>query len=315
MGFLSELKKLFFAGESVAKSGAGKAVDASKELGEDLVNKGGDLFDKAKGTTSELGGDLLEKAGDLGSDLKDKAGDLLGGVTGTAGGVLGNLTEKASELGENLVEKTAPLADKTKEMAANLGEKVAPVVDKGKDIAENVGSKVIETGGEAWDKTKDVSENVGSKILDVGGDMVDKAKEVGSDLKDKADAVIDRSEKIASGEEEMKTVSDYAKDFNEKINKPPEFSEKVGYDEHKGSLLDGQDDFFAKAEKYADGDNNAFNTTNPTDLNTTPPTPQIESSEEELQLPAGDEKIPFEGDVKGFFIIGWSCSRGIVEET
>ena len=34
---------------------------------------------------------------------------------------------------------------------------------------------------------------------------------------------------------------------------PTDFSKKVGYEDTKGSLLEGKDDFFSKAEAFADG--------------------------------------------------------------
>ena len=47
MGFFNEMKKALFGAKSVAKSAAGKAVDAGKEAGEELRDKSEELFDKA----------------------------------------------------------------------------------------------------------------------------------------------------------------------------------------------------------------------------------------------------------------------------
>jgi len=64
------------------------------------------------------------------------------------------------------------------------------------------------------------------------------------------------------------------------------------------SMLDGKDDFFARAEKYAAGDYHGTGKVN------TPPPPSTPEEDAVLELlPLPDEKkesTPFSGDVKGF---------------
>lgn len=48
MGFLSSLKKLFFATESVAESSIEKTADYLKEKGHDISEKTGKIYDSAK---------------------------------------------------------------------------------------------------------------------------------------------------------------------------------------------------------------------------------------------------------------------------
>ena len=103
-----------------------------------------------------------------------------------------------------------------------------------------------------------MSGGLGDNVSNIGDKILDKAKEVGGDLVDKGEALVDRANKVASGEEEMKSLSDTVKEMGEKFNKPTEFSDELGYENAKGSLLEGKDDFFDKMSKYADGEYSAF---------------------------------------------------------
>jgi len=77
MGFLGDLKKLFFAQKSVAKSAANKAkeqgeewIDEAKEHGEELYekarDKGGEFYENAKSKSEEL----YDQAKQKGSEWK-----------------------------------------------------------------------------------------------------------------------------------------------------------------------------------------------------------------------------------------------------
>ena len=285
MGFFNEIKKLLWVQKSVAKSGANKAADAGKELGEDMLEKGSELLKKTKDTAADMSGNLMDKAGDVGGEFMGKAGDAFS----TAKDFASDITEKAWDKASPYVDKAA---DTVEGIGGTVMDKASPLVEKTKDLAENVGGKVLETGGELIDKTASLSENIGSKILEKGGELMDKAQEMGGELKGKADDLVDHANKVATGEETMESLSETTRKIGEKLNKETELSGKLGYDEHKGSMLEGHDDFFSKAEKWADGNHGAFNdpsleTTTPKIDSTTPPP---------LELP----KEPFEGDIKGF---------------
>ena len=137
----------------------------------------------------------------------------------------------------------------------------AVILGKTGEVAENLGSKVLEKGDELYEKGK--SGGLGEEMSNLGDKILDKAKDIGGDLKDKGEALVDRANKVASGEEELTSLSDTVKEMGEKFNKPTEFSDKFGYDNAKGSLLEGKDDFFDKMSKFADGEYSCLLYTSP----------------------------------------------------
>ena len=79
MAFLNDFKKLFFGAKSVTKSAAEKAVDATKEAGNDL-------WDRVQDTAADLGkavsekADLaMDKAAELTETAKEKVSDFVNG--------------------------------------------------------------------------------------------------------------------------------------------------------------------------------------------------------------------------------------------
>ena len=69
MGFLGEIRKLLFGVKSVSKSGAEKAVNYGKEVGEDIIEKGSQVYEKGK----DMAEDAFESAGEKLGALKNKA--------------------------------------------------------------------------------------------------------------------------------------------------------------------------------------------------------------------------------------------------
>ena len=67
-------------------------------------------------------------------------------------------------------------------------------------------------------------------------------------------------------------------------NSGGEISDKIGYEELEKSTLEGKDDFFAKADRYARGDFQKEGAINIVDAEKTEPV----------------EKEPFKGDIHGF---------------
>jgi len=86
-----------------------------------------------------------------------------------------------------------------------------------------------------------IAESVGEKVLDIKDDLVDKAKDAVGNLGEKMNDLVEKAE------------AENAKFAAEEAANPTEFSKKVGYDDTKGSMLEGKDDFFSKAEAFADG--------------------------------------------------------------
>ena len=90
-------------------------------------------------------------------------------------------------------------------------------------------------------KGAEISEEVGKKVLEVKDELLDKAKQAASDISDKLDETMDKAEAWAEAEKQ-KPKRDFA---------------ETDLDT-SGSLLEDTDDFFAKADKFADGDYDAF---------------------------------------------------------
>ena len=188
-----------------------------------------------------MGSKILE------SDAVQKAGDVAENVGG-----------KILDTGKVVTEKAGNVAE-------NVGSKIleSDAVQKAGDVAENVGGKILDTGGDAVDAFKGASENVGEKILDTGGDLANKAAgaaavigggilAAGSGLVDKAKEVLENPEQsIDSAVEKAKGL---AEDVIDKVKNGGELSDKVGYDDLDKSTLEGTDDFFSRADRFAKGD-------------------------------------------------------------
>ena len=228
MGFLSSLKKLFFATESVTKSAVDKSVDFARD-------KASELGDQAAGLKETV----IEKA----QTAKDNLGDMAG-----------KSWEKAKDIASDVSEKADSFIDKAMDTAIQAKDSLAENewVQKAGDMAENVGSKVLETGKDALDKAGEISENVGAKVMEASDKTWDKISEVKDTVADKAKEIADQiGQKL---DETVKKAEDYMAEENAKPKQ--EFSDKdlnVG-----GSLLKEKDDFFAKADQYAKGDYDSF---------------------------------------------------------
>lgn len=296
MGFLSSIKRLLFAQKSVAKSAADKSVDYAKEktgeivdkttelaedagatlmektsglrdavmnTAEDLMEKGKDLAEDA----SEYAGDMLDKGKEMASDAYDKitdndAVDAAKGATLDAGKAVAaggaSMMDKAKSTAEAALDKTKEVASdaydalaenelvqKAGEVSESVGDKVLDAgeafMEKAKSVSESVGEKVLDKGGDLADKAKSISETVGEKVLDAKDDLVERAKEFAGDMGEKLDATIEKAQKMEA-EEAAKPKREFAEDTIDAGD----------------SLLDGTDDFFAKADKFASGDYDAF---------------------------------------------------------
>lgn len=230
MGIFSEIKKLFFVTTSVGKSAADKGIDLAKDAGGELVDKAGDLASAAGSKATSLGGDILDKAGDLGGNLADKTGDLRDAILHSAEGTM------------KMVEKNETLK-KVATTAENIGEKVLStgedLLNKGGEAVESIGSKILGENHEHLEKAKDFTEKVGGKVLETKDNIVEKASDIMDDINTKIDETLEKAQ---------------AEEAAEAAAPPPEpFYEKMK-DSKNESLLDGTDDFFSKAEKFADGD-------------------------------------------------------------
>jgi len=225
MGFFSEIKKLLFVKKSVAKSAADKTADFAKEKGSEFVESAGDVLsnmgDSLKDGTSGLRDSILEKGSDIFDKSKEGLSDVMDKVSNS------DLAQKAGDLSESVGEKVM-------EVGSNLSEKFG-------EVSENVGEKVLDVGGEMKDKFGGLSESVGEKVLDAKDKLVDKAHEASEYVSEKFNETMEKAEAFKA-EQDAQPKREFAENDLDA----------------SGSMLEGTDDFFSKADKFADGDHGAF---------------------------------------------------------
>ncbi len=264
------------AGKMVDK--AGDIVESAKETGAEMMDKATDVANDVKNQVTEKAADAMDATKDAASKVTEKAGDVADGAKNMASNTVDSTEEALKNLTNDSAEGLGDAADLGEDFLDDAGDAAKSGVDGGKNVLEKIGGDVLAAGAVLLGKTGEVAENLGSKVLEKGDELyekgktsglgddlgemgdkiLDKAKEIGGDLKDKGEALVDRANKVASGEAEIKSLSDTVKEMGEKFNKPTEFSDEIGYENAKGSLLEGKDDFFDKMSKYADGEYSAF---------------------------------------------------------
>lgn len=141
MGFLSSLKRLFFATESVTKSTIQKGVEYSKEKTHEVIQDGKEAMHTLEEKTAGLRESISHKA----EEWKEKAEDI---------------AEKAEDFVENAGEKLA-------ETGKKAWEKVGDMAEKAEDMAEKAGEKLAETGKQAWETMENLAEKAGTKFESV----------------------------------------------------------------------------------------------------------------------------------------------------
>ncbi len=250
MGFLSELKKLFFSVEAVSKSAAQKGKEYVRETSDDLSKK-----------ATELGKTASTKANDLAEDFGEKAQEYSKKAAERASSIGQELKEQAEDLGETIVEKTDGLRDailhsaegtmnmvnksetlkKAAETTERFGEKILntgeELVKIGAERIEKLGGVILGENHENLERAKQMTEKIGSKVLEAKEKLVEKAGEALDDLNEKIDDTIAKGKEMDAIE-----AAKPRRTLQETLN------------ENKGSLLDDKDDFFSKAEKFAKGD-------------------------------------------------------------
>lgn len=287
MSLKDDLKRIFFGAKAVAKSAADKATEAAREAGEDLNETGSELFDKASRKASELGEDLLENT----AEARAKAKETLSDVSDRVWEETQHAMEKGRELKGKaedwLADKkpadTVPLSDEmddfvsdddpvnfhTKEtpdprpaaepidFEADVEEPAVPkepsafakAADQGLNTAARTGAKAMGAANEAGKKVMHVSEDIGEKVLDAGSKVFGKAKELGGDLANKAADMVERAQDEID-RDSLKSAEEKAEELARQAQARADSAVK----DTKESLLDGKDDFFARAERYAQGD-------------------------------------------------------------
>ncbi|HKK87471.1 MAG TPA: hypothetical protein VJ917_01395 [Saprospiraceae bacterium] len=117
-----------------------------------------------------------------------------------------------------------------------------------KNISEE--EQVKET---ARDKARDFTEKVGEDVIDKADELYDQGKEKFSELADKAKKNAERLKEKA--QDTYDDLYEKAKEQKEIDENTPEYGEESHADKlRKTDLMEGTDDFFSKAEKFAEGD-------------------------------------------------------------
>jgi len=216
MGILNDLKSIFFASSSVAKSAGEKTSEYLSENADEFLEKGKDLAEN-------IGGTVLDKAASLKDTVLEKSDDIVKSTTDyfdTANDILDN------DVVNNATNKAKEYGDK----AADVGGKL---VDKFGDLSESVGEKLLNKKDELTDK-------YGDRVASAKDSIVEKAGEVTENMKQKLDETVANAEKWEAEQADKYQAGFPKEDFDA-----------------SGSFLEGTDDFFSKADKFADGDYSA----------------------------------------------------------
>lgn len=296
MGFLNEIKKVIFGVQSVGKSAANKAVEAGKELGQTLQEQGSELLDQAKAKTSDLvdrASEFLdnamgkvETAGTImanktnentastptsydeekpvATNPEDQLNELLSATPQTT-----TTTETKRPLDFSVLDQPEGTTSGTQDpsLLNKIGSTVInTTLEAGKkveDLAANAGDKLLDAGEVVMDKFKDVAGKVGGTVLDKGASLWEKAKDLGNQAISKTEELMKKADEEAAKEapSKMEELIQKAKEMGDRVeasaqDKNRQFTDSL--QDAKKSGLETHDDFFAKAQKFADGDHSAF---------------------------------------------------------
>jgi ElaB/YqjD/DUF883 family membrane-anchored ribosome-binding protein len=295
MGFLNDMKKLLFGASSVTKSAADKVVEGAKDAGEDLRNKAEDLFDDAINAVEKVGSTVIDKAKDLTgmqekpvdapietpaptpppvvstpstpppADLGARVNDLLDSSPAPETPTPPKATDSEGPLNFDSLDQS-PEAEPS--AASKVGSKVLDsTLEAGKkveDLAAQAGEKLLDAGEVFMDKMKGVAENIGGAVMDKGGQIWDKVKEMQGEMITKTDDLYEKAKAEAAketGTNQMEDLIKKASEMGEKIEEKARDKDRTFLDsmeDAKKNTLEKHDDFFSKAQRYADGDHGAF---------------------------------------------------------
>jgi ElaB/YqjD/DUF883 family membrane-anchored ribosome-binding protein len=235
MGFINDMKKLLWAKKAVAKSAVKKGAkefkditsegyERVKEFTDDVADKAEDAFDQAK--------DYVSSKSESSSWDKPEDDFVPSGDTGS--------------------ETVSPISETMKKAAKEGSKKFEQAKKAGSEAFE----QAKKTGGEVLDRAVDMSDSVWEKAEDLGEKVADanipeKAKDLVEKVSEKINTTMD--EMLKKAEELDKTIEDERRAMD---------SDDDGYADipthqklrDQGSLLDDKDDFWSKADSYAEGD-------------------------------------------------------------
>ncbi len=277
MGILNDLKRLLWVNKAVAESAADKVVEKGREFTEDIGDKVSDTWHKGKDKAEEITDKIVTKTKETYQDTKEKASDLW-------------------DKKDDWTQKDTPKENPEESDSFKAGEKLGEVAGKVSQVAEETWDKAKEQGKDLIDKAVKTSDKLWEKAGDTSDDLWAKAKDVANKATDKfhegVDSMLEKAKDLDKKIQEEKDKIDpngdgwADKPLNEKLR------------EHD-STLKGKDDFFERAERYAQGDYSMGKpvVTKPTKEDTPPedgmtPLPPLPKNDivDDAILDDGDEK-------------------------
>lgn len=251
MGLLSDLKRLFFAQKSVAKSAGKKAADRTKEFADDVKDEASEVIAKVKDSGSEMLETVKEKTTDAVDNIDldaaiEKAKKFTDKLKGTVTGDENpDVTDETIDSREQQMRTESP----------GKAEDVNPSGrhNKSPEWLEKAGDKASELGDAAGEKFKDLSEKIGKKAMDLSDELSEKTRKLADKLDEKLDEIDAKARKMAEDDAKNETPRDHA---------------PTRHDENPhltGSTLEHTDSFFDKAKRFADGESITPDIMKPTD--------------------------------------------------
>jgi dsDNA-specific endonuclease/ATPase MutS2 len=271
MGVFNELKKVLFGASSIAKHGAEKVTESGKEATEKLSKDLEDLSEKAE--------EKLEQAQQMTEEI---------------GGKILNTSER---VGEEVIKRTEGFWEKTKQVAEDVG---GEILDKTNPTRTSTTASYTTPEKPMATPPPTTTATTSTDSTDLASDLIDEAFEEAKEevIPPTPPPIVEQAaDSIQEQDSVFERLMNKAEDLSEKLKEQTDDFDvpretKIGYDNVKGSMLDGQDDFFAKAERFAQGDYH--------NTGKDPADEVIEEGEIIIQDNPDYKKPVNEGTVKGF---------------
>ena len=232
MGFMDDMKKLFWAKKAVAKSAAKKGAEELKEAADEG-------YDVVKGFADEVA-DKAEKS------LEDVKKYMASKKESTWDPPEDDDYVPSDHTDQPLEDETVdPISESMKK--ASSKEKAGEALDKAKKVGEEVLDKAVEMSDQVWIKAEEGAKKVAEEGAKFGEKAKEMAKDVGDKISDKLDEMLEKAEELDKTIEEEKQAMDANQDG---------FADTPTHEKlrQQGSLLDDKDDFWAKADRFSKGD-------------------------------------------------------------
>src|SRR5687768_14073274 len=225
MGILSDIKRLLWVKKAVAESAAEKVAEKGREFGEDISEKASQTWTRSKEIAEDIGEKIAGKPKEPANTF-DKNEDWV--------------PRESSKPQVNPESTAHKVGEKLGDAAEKIGNAAEKTWDKAKEEGKELLDKAVKTSDKVWEKAEDVTEDLWAKAKDLAGKASEKLNEGVDSMLEKAKAF---DKKI---EEETDKIDPNRDGW---ADKP--ITEKLK--EHE-STLKGKDDFFERADRYAEGD-------------------------------------------------------------